>query len=1183
MTIKKKRKKTIIELHQAKLRGLIGEARSAKIFQDEPEKKKDRFNNKLSKALLSARETIPASNQDDYLSWSMKMIDQLLPAKNPIKKPSYKNLTLINYPKETETRIEINWIITKLKAQRKIISFFLEKKQAIEKNFWQNEPESINSLYNDIENNIGQSVWLVESKFGTIQFFYGLEEQKSFLNEIKNKTTAGLIRFISYRISMRNEAAVTIPRYKNTINNLAKTYQDNNDLSQYLKFKLINEFPSTEKEIISVLRFNHNLSSVDLYETLILLTQYVVSSEEDHLDSLKKNLIEALFQINISDLRSDKIFMAMGHKSLDKGIKSNLENMEAIFDGHLNDSFNNSKNKIKNNFTDVMDVIISAHAYTIKNNSSSQRESNKIFHEIIVKLSSVIRKQNWATIGYNNLEKHLLNLSTFTSIRSLHGFLHSEYQYLSDKQNYFRKQISLNTQYINPYDLAFKNASGINVDLFIDSPNIHSLLNAENSKLIDTRKGIVEITEYISKFIYYLKTDEFHSAIEVLESIKNKNEYKYIKNRFAPLEIHCRLAVGDLSEAISTVANFVSDNDFPSEIISTDEIITKQTRWPELRIYSKDISLVILLDLVCKVYNTEESSNLRRTALDNFLINNNLNKPSEIANHLDKFDTTKVIYFLREICINNILEMCRCLKGSKEVQDERRNSLAILIKMDPKNTETYKEEILVISSNLRIKEGLKFIDGTRLHVDSEGIQRWASEELQESLFRYKSLVKAGVGVADKFSEVIKSIDNIKSKQELYEIPENEAEDILITMFEDLKDTFLLDNQYGLNSYLSKRVRHNSIAGYLRGAIENKKLITLKKDSSDNYNRNEYWEAKLTEYSDNERERILKTLEKFGSEFDKLTSYIKNEILHIKTNETPHGLITIETETVPLYLYITRSFLQENNYDLESWVDISCQFLWLMLEPSLANLRETLTKEYKLKFIVLFETLQSNLVNCTGRHRINHELFTAINESSAEFQVLIDRASQWFIKVQNELTKHSYTLNEIIDISIEAALVRHKGCNIKLNKIIDDSIILRADSLVVLSDILLIVIGNISEHSFCREHSELLIEAAYTPDRAFLQFKFENKISPESRNERSQAILDLIRKEINLGSYLENVAKEGSSGLKKIASTVRLDAGGSIDFGFSDKNTFYLNITLPYIGSSDAPYKKLEVESEHFTS
>lgn len=1181
----RKGKKNVLQQQKDRLRGLIGEARGFESYKDRKERKRDIFDSKFKQSLIEARESIPSDAQLDYFNWANKMLKDLLPNKTKITKPSWRTISFINESKTINFKAEINWIIARIKKEERTISAFVRIKKDIEMDFINGDFGSIINNLDYLDLNYGHSLWSLETRIGTTQFFKGLEAQKKTYNEIKNLAGIGFIRFTAYRISMRNEPAVSLPRFKQAINALARDYTEFKDLPNFIKYKLSGEAFKNIDSSLSVLRFSQNLSTVDCYEALIETAQNILIYNDDHQET--DFLLNKLSGINVSDFRlirlTDKQTLPL--ENLEK-----IDDVENFFNGSAKKSlfklFRDSKHGCVSAFDMLLIAIVRKNKLSFNNEASIK--------SLIRRLTTINNKEKDFISTLYGLEKELLNLSTIPFCKAL-----LEGISLLKNIDFFSlgitlKKVALNNSKDDFLNIFIFDSNLKKIQHFIkqgDYPNVKLLANCINKSFEENRFDYYhpnKILELYCRIIFSFNFDNYPACLKYLDDFKKIEGHEEVWNKMTSIETLSLVGTGNIEKAISLIANNVCDKNYPNELIETASVITPKTNWPHIRKYAADISLVIVLDHLCDSTASDSIATLRRTAIDNFLILHKIKKPSDIVNlpiWNNEKSRKKLIYFYEKICIPPVLEMCRCLKsGTSAVERERTDILSILIQLNNENTDHYQDEILSITSDLRIREGLKVVDESRLYVNQEGLLRWSKLEQFEDILRYKNLVDAGIGCAEDISELLITIEKFNDNdKKILKVPENEADELLYKLFCDLQEAFLFENEHGLNSYLSKRIRHNSIAGFLRGAIENENLITLK-DSSKKYLENNFWKVKLANiYSEEVVNKSLKELENFGTSFDNSTHYIRDELIQIRSISKPDGRIFIDQEQMLILFHLARSFMQKNNFEISSWVEVASSLFWHMLEPSLSELRLSLISDYKDVFHQHFDILKQNLIKHAGMEISGHEIFSAINNALLELNILLDRASEWLKKGQSELSKSTYSINEIIDIAVRAAVIRHKGCNLSVNKKIDDSINLRADSLVVLSDIILIIIGNISDHSGLREHAELDITACFSTDRSKLAFKFRSRTLSNKNNVEHNAELEKIRQTIKSGDYLSNIANEGKSGLIKIASIVQPQYSGSIDFGFDSSDYFYVNIEIPYTGKSDIPYQKLEVTNEYFAN
>ncbi|MCK2119890.1 hypothetical protein ACO0TC_31130 [Pseudomonas aeruginosa] len=1164
----KKIKSKPVNQAKAKLRGVIAAARNTTTYSMKGSysydiaQRKTYFSQSLNVNLLLARQELPFSDYNEFLEWADTQQDYLLPKSFKEVKPTLSSLSFVRETKEISLISEAFWLSHRIYRERETIEEFLKLRRKIEDNFWCGNLQAIYTLFSEISEKLGQSVWLVEARLSVEQAFKGLESQKRILEGIRKEAGRGFIRFLSHRISMRNEMAVTTQRFASNLNSyIASRPNLKPETAKYLKFKLCHEIPTTEPEICSIIRFQQNHSIIDCYEGLINIAQELVGIEGKQ--DIFRVLFSALIRAGVGDERISKLELAYGRREAGPHDICNIKPAGLLLRGKVKEASREALKTFRSSIPkDIFQLFIAAeaHSFSGENINFKRVKECRPDHDYTRRLANVIAKNSESARSYDFLEKTLRNFHVFPSCKAFLDIVRREHNPISFKNEKANLYFFLNNPKFSPLDvppgshiekLLYESASDLNaaVKSFVD------IRRSDDAKTCALPLTAITIARASGAF----QRGNNKLLIDTLGEQKGREGFQDIEPRFKSVEADALISLGEIRSAIRIFGDVISTGRSYVDLLPFTALVNKDTRWADLRQYSDEISVPILLHQIYKSSPSNSLATLRRTAVDSFLRNNDLDKPSSLSDHIDRFGKANVIYFMRNLCAPSILDMCKCLEGTKAVDEERLQILGALLYLDPENSDMYESEILTLSSSLRIREGLKVVDGSRIHVDLEGISRWAHAELQESLSRYKSLVEAGVGIAEDLDDVIKDFMVQSSAKAYLDTPKSEADDIVVSMLWELRERFLFDKPHGLNSYLSKRVRHNSIAGYLRGALDKDSLIT--QISGGDYRENFHWQTVLKDrgHSPQDVKATLTLLKDFGAKFDALTSHLKDSALHIKRPEYPNGLIDLPL--APALVYVARSALQSSNYDLGSWLEVSIAMFWLRLEPSLFRVREVLSKEYKAKAVALFDNLRADLVKTLGRDNQCHDLSNAINDASIELQNLIDRAADWFNKRQGELSKYAYSLTEVIDISIQSALTRHRSCRIEIDKEVIQTMELRADALVVVADILLVVIGNISDHSGCRENASLRVFSRMDEERNLINFRFESSVAPEAYNDKSLELIEAARADITSGAYIDKMALDRRSGLFKVASIVKPEAGGRIDFGFQTPTCFFLDVDL----------------------
>ena len=163
------------------------------------------------------------------------------------------------------------------------------------------------------------------------------------------------------------------------------------------------------------------------------------------------------------------------------------------------------------------------------------------------------------------------------------------------------------------------------------------------------------------------------------------------------------------------------------------------------------------------------------------------------------------------------MDLSESFASSEEILEERISVCSSLINIDKENSKEYQDEVLSITTHRNIQRGVKLLDQSRIYVDTADLKRWADKELREGFNRFKAFSRAGIGESqsnDKFETLLTKAAQNPSEplpKELFDVPSNEPDQIISQIYNQLADAFLTNKPYGLDSYLSLRIRHGTLA------------------------------------------------------------------------------------------------------------------------------------------------------------------------------------------------------------------------------------------------------------------------------------------------------------------------------------------------------------------------------------
>src|SRR5690606_4884420 len=229
------------------------------------------------------------------------------------------------------------------------------------------------------------------------------------------------------------------------------------------------------------------------------------------------------------------------------------------------------------------------------------------------------------------------------------------------------------------------------------------------------------------------------------------------------------------------------------------------------------------------------------------------------------------------------------------VMAERQSICAILRQIDRGNSSKYETEITLLTHQQVLEDGQWVVNRTRIHVDASSLARWADKNLSEGFSRYKEIRKidSEMKLPVAMDLVLRNIMSGKIPDGMGGTSHSESDIVLIELISKISEEFLSNSSFGLDYYLSKRIRDQSFVGLIRGPVENHKLITTRESISSQYKSNTYWLEKLNHTSRLAAPELDAALSNFSSRFDNNLIVAKNSRFQIRSAEYPQGLIFIE--------------------------------------------------------------------------------------------------------------------------------------------------------------------------------------------------------------------------------------------------------------------------------------------------
>lgn len=622
------------------------------------------------------------------------------------------------------------------------------------------------------------------------------------------------------------------------------------------------------------------------------------------------------------------------------------------------------------------------------------------------------------------------------------------------------------------------------------------------------------------------------------------------------------------NNAIGLIVNTVVNHPNTHNKYRSDAILDEVRKGENLQIV-ENICTPILL------HQFQQSNNDIWISYDNFLCAHGLSYAHEMRGMVGNFSPHLLIYFLTNVCRREIFESSYLFENQDQLDNERIEICLLLTEIDPANSTRYISEISDISRNILIRQGIKQIDESKIFVDVNGIKRSLEKELRESFNRSLELMSIPLDQIEKLFEgspnvVIpyygkseskadpNAIDNIKlasfTRYELFK-----------DMFYKVRDKFISSNEYGIETYLSMRIRHGTLLGEIRSVFENLYVITKKESTDGTYEKNEYWLDKFSFLSKEQSVAFSKLMSSFSFEIDRISEELKNKWLQIRTEKkSTEGLFNYTYKDDNLIKIFKHKVAGIENYD--DFINTLIDELWDRTEQNLVTIRLHILNTVKQAVINQITELINRLENLISKYQHSelNELIRNLTECQTAIAVDFEKIAQWFQRTNNQ------TINDFfIDLPLDASLTtirriypKYSSFSPKIRKV--STTRFDGEYFTRFADLLQILLDNIIKHSQLDPY-DVNCNIEIIEDNGRMNLMLINSISSSVDLEQLNRRINESKRLIALDIDTEITRNEGGSGYLKIKKILKSDlARENFVIGLSEvdeKRTFTTTISF----------------------
>jgi len=332
-------------------------------------------------------------------------------------------------------------------------------------------------------------------------------------------------------------------------------------------------------------------------------------------------------------------------------------------------------------------------------------------------------------------------------------------------------------------------------------------------------------------------------------------------------------------------------------------------------------------------------------------------------------DTPQVANFLLYTLDRPTLQKLYWLVPTADAADQVRQRILRIVGKVLKKIE-YFVEADDIEAQRQVSRLRRYFDDSRIYVDGIAFKRWLIENPSSYSQQYARIIDK-VAEAIPASLVILQTDGTRTVTQT-ELPAVAAHDYILRELASIVfSEFCININFGVESYLGRRIRHNTLSGMMRGGVE--ALIE----------KNQYRQIGL-------ESEFRHAFEKWKDGYRLLIEQIRGDYLQFRSATKPKGLFSAELKTgepTQTNIGLLRHAAWSARGNQELFNELLIRFCWREIGPQLEHAAKTIADDFFMRASGLIEALLG------GFGGEAHNLFKA--ELRATVLERFSRLASWF--------------------------------------------------------------------------------------------------------------------------------------------------------------------------------------------
>jgi len=1036
-----------------------------------------------------------------------------------------------------------------LEENKDIIKSFIEYKKAFEKEFLLGNYDIAENILNNIEHISGKSFWLIENQILLKEYREGVEANWNEVSALSKKVEDPFVLFFIENLSKKAEAKISYFRYLNIFNNQVNEIQIHHPfLYEYLCFRL-NYSAFTGYENLAYLLFAESSSS--LVDRYLLLKEAIIEMFSVRFEEQKEALnliVSKLFEVFPNDIQLCQILSIINPAYLNK-LPSNTKINNLLQEYTVG----NYKYCIENSAGILLENPSTIETYEIYIKSLIEQSNESNFEEFPYNIKNILSTLFQIFSSQKNIDQSIdfgLKICTsFSSTNWSKQFLSliKSSTSINNGNKLFTIHYLINSQIQNPRVLYYSNNDRI--DEYISNFNLNPELVKSTEAIANILKGrYLEIQNdptlpKSKKELHYgralIRARKFQEAKEHFETLYEKSypsslfEEELIVNLF-----RCYIKLNLSIEACRLFVKQYLKNKETTKRLDRSKLL-EQLEIGDI----EKLKYLIELPIFYRIASVD--SYQQYVAYDTFIENKSVTRPTELISDLTNYDD-KLIYFLKEVCSIEIMHHSYHFNGTDDIENERLEILNKLIVIDNKNEDIYIKEITELNQNSNIRKAIREVNKGRISVNVQQLRNNETNNIKEAFNRYKE-----IETYSKHKEILGIDTSVSMLNELTNIDLDELLNNKIVykndpafisfkvIFIEIRDKFLLSKEYGLDGYLSTRIRHGTLLNHIRSTFESENIIS-QRDKDNVYLENDFWNSNIPYYLGDKRLKLQDAIKKFSRAIDEYTEFIIKELIQVRTEKHAKKTkalfdFSINNNELAFLFAATRDNIKDHNLFLSFVFD----YLQRFTEKILSRIRDVINTEIKDNYNRILQDFNTEVKDLLGSSTYP-ELTNAIGLCGTRIQNELKNISEWFF-LSNTSKDLVLDLKVLIQTAIQ--ITNTISPNSRLNPKIKEEYSTPMVGTIHLIYVCRILLDNIIIHSKVNSNElDIEISSKVTEDD-FLEISFKNNLSNTVNKAVLNEKLEQVKNKWDFSSNdYENIDVEGGSGFDKIRRIIAFDLG-----------------------------------------